>query len=109
MSMGISNAFAASITISRDDSYDGTGDGNVYKYYKVFSASYESNTSTGGGSDAGAPGDITASASAEYINLQYNGKQGLCANKIGGNVQYGSDSTFCRSEYSVKHIQFNPE
>ena len=64
MSMGISNAFAASITISRDDSYDGTGDGNVYKYYKVFSASYESNTSTGGGSDAGAPGDITASASA---------------------------------------------
>ena len=64
MSMGISSAFAASITISRDDSYDGTGDGNVYKYYKVFSASYESNTSTGGGSNAGAPGDVTASATA---------------------------------------------
>ena len=55
-------AMAASITITRDNSYDGTGDGNTYKYYKVFSASYESNTSTGGGSTAGAPGDVTASA-----------------------------------------------
>ena len=55
-------AMAASITINRDDSYDGTGNGNTYKYYKVFSASYESNSSTGGGSTAGVPGDVTASA-----------------------------------------------
>ena len=29
---------AASITITRDDSYSGTGDGRTYSYYKVFSA-----------------------------------------------------------------------
>ena len=63
MSMGTA-AFAASITITRDSSYQtgDSGNGNVYKYYKVFSASYTSNTSTGGGSTDGAPGDVTASA-----------------------------------------------
>ena len=61
MSISVS-AFAASISITRDSSYSGTGDGNTYKYYKVFSASYTSNTSTGGGSTNGAPGDVSASA-----------------------------------------------
>ena len=44
-----------------------------------------------------------------YIAQKDSGLYELLANKIGGNVQYGGDSTFCRSEYSVKHIQFNPE
>lgn len=43
MVLGMSTSvFAASITITRDDSYEGTGDGRTYNYYKVFSASYGS-------------------------------------------------------------------
>ena len=66
MSMGIASAFAASITIERDSSYQtgDSGNGNVYKYYKVFSASYTANESTGGGSTDGVPGAVTGTAEA---------------------------------------------
>ena len=70
----VMTANAASISITRDSSYvsGDSGDGNVYSYYIVFSASYESNTSSGGGSDAsGDPGAVTASAEhASYIATQ---------------------------------------
>mgnify|MGYP002626422019 CR=1 FL=1 len=56
-------ATTASITITRDSSYDGTGEGRTYNYYKVFSANYESNTSTGGGVESdGGPGAVTPSS-----------------------------------------------
>ena len=65
MIFAVMTANAASITINRDSSFDTAGqdgDGNVYKYYKVFSAAYNpNNTSTGGGSTDGAPGSITES------------------------------------------------
>ena len=67
----VMTANAASISITRDSSYvsGDSGDGNVYSYYIVFSASYESNTSSGGGSDD--PGAVTASAEhASYIATQ---------------------------------------
>ena len=54
------------IEITRDDSYagDATQAGRTYKYYKVFTASYESNTSSGGGHNNGDPGNITGTADA---------------------------------------------
>ena len=68
-----------SITIRRDGSFDGTdGSGRTYTYYKIFSASYSSNTSTGGGSTDGAPGDVTASAA----NASYTATRAV-AEKLG--------------------------
>ena len=79
MMMALSvTASAASITITRDSSYSGTGDGNTYNYYKVFSADYASNTSTGGGSNNGAPGAVTGDASA----VAYTATAGV-ASKLG--------------------------
>ena len=68
MSMGISSAFAVDITVERDSTYAGgtdTDGGRTYTWYKVFSASYTANSSTGGqyGTD-GAPGDVTGTADA---------------------------------------------
>jgi len=74
-------ANAASITINRDSSFDTSGQegaGNVYKYYKVFSASYTSNTSTGGGSTDGEPGAVNASAE----NASYTATSAVAA-KLG--------------------------
>jgi len=60
----MTTAFAVQIEITRDSSYAGeaTGAGREYTWYKVFDATYDTNSSTGGGSNAGAPGDVTASA-----------------------------------------------
>ena len=56
-------AFAAegdvTITINRDSSYDSSATGDrEFTAYKVFDATYDSNTASGGGSDAGVPGAI---------------------------------------------------
>ena len=97
--MGVSALAAASITIERDSSYKGTGDGNTYKYYKIFSADYESNTSTGGGSTAGAPGDITESAE----HASYTASSGVAA-KLGtwGKVYYTDDTYTTKSNSATE-------
>ena len=80
MSMGITAAFATDpapaastvkIEVTRDDTYagDASAAGRTFTWYKVFSATYDANTSTVGGYDGdGTPGSITASAdAAAYI------------------------------------------
>jgi len=65
--VGAAFADGVKIEITRDDTYAGAADtpGNSYKAYKVFSASYDTNTSTGGDATAaGAPGDVTGTATA---------------------------------------------
>ena len=69
MSMGITAAFAVDISVERDGTYAGgtdTDGGRTYTWYKVFSASYTANSSTGGQYDktTGAPGDVTGTADA---------------------------------------------
>lgn len=57
MSMGISSAFAASITITHGDNYEsGGGSARVYNAYKVFDASY---TTLSGANDADDVDDFT--------------------------------------------------
>ena len=76
--LGMTSAFAASITIARDDSFNGTGNGNAYQYYKIFSADYQSNTSTGGGYDNSGLNGVSGSAS----NAAYTATQAV-ANVLG--------------------------
>lgn len=53
------------ITVERDSSYDDTATGDrVYTWYRVFTATYTANASTGGGVSAGVPGDVTGTATA---------------------------------------------
>jgi fimbrial isopeptide formation D2 family protein/LPXTG-motif cell wall-anchored protein len=70
MSMGISSAFAASISVKQDSTYAGEDDaaGRNYTYKEIFHATLsDANTSTGGGYDEdGTPGTVTASLAKGY-------------------------------------------
>lgn len=60
-------AETVTITVAQDSTYAGEagGAGRTYNWYKVFDATYESNTSTGGGYDTdGTPGAVTGTATA---------------------------------------------
>ena len=53
------DASKVTITVERDASYDAEASGDrEFTAYKVFDATYDSNTASGGGSDAGVPGAI---------------------------------------------------
>ena len=58
------------ITVERDASYDASATGDrEFTAYKVFDATYDSNTATGGGSNNGVPGDIDNSGSGFSYTL----------------------------------------
>lgn len=98
MVLGMStNVFAASITITRDSSYNGTEEesGRTYKYYKVFSASYSSNLDQGfeGGHDDGEPntdqedGNVSYTATATVAGmLNHTGNRWFDVQEISGST-----------------------
>ena len=101
------------IEITRDGSYSGTGDGNTYKWYKVFSASYESNTATVGGHDeSGNPlaTENTATAVAYTATAAVAAKLGSWNattktwTKIEGNNWFELTPIAGTTNYSVKWV-----
>ena len=105
-------AGAASITIARDDAtYDGTGAGRTYNYYKVFSASYTNHTSSDGGYDSnGGPGvvsNIPSDGSVSYTaTAAVAGKLGTWSDgkwvKATGNTWFELTPIAGSTNYSVK-------
>ena len=94
------SAFAVQIEVTRDSSYNGdtTQAGRAYTWYKVFDATYASNTSTGGGSSSGAPGNVSSSAStAAYTAVP------AVANKLGSWV--AATGTPGQQDYVAAHWQ----